>query len=604
MEIFPNKHLMDKDAIKDKPTRGEHESNDIHYWTYSPGENACMWKACQEGGIMCLDWEALGDLSKFQSKAEITEALQTTYAKPDSSCKNNTLALWQFAHEMKPGDVVYAKKGLSQVIGRGIVESDYIFNPNSSYPNIRRVRWTQVGEWTLPGHATKRLTDITPYPDYVKKLEDTILNVHRCWWLVANPKMWSMAELPVGETVEYGLYNENGKQRRIFQNLLDAREGDKVIGYESTPRRQIVAFVEVSRAGDGKTIEFRKTESLPTPIDCATLKEMPELAHMQFFTNTRGSFFALTDEEYECICEVISESNPCPKDKIETIAYTKADFLSEVYMDSHDYDRLVKLLTAKKNIILQGAPGVGKTFTAKKLAYAMMGEKDDSRIEMVQFHQNYTYEDFIMGYKPDEAGGFRLEPGLFYKFCRLAQNYPDKEYFFIIDEINRGNLSKIFGELLMLIENNYRGADHKLTLAYSHEAFYVPENLYIIGMMNTADRSLAMIDYALRRRFSFCDMTPGFESEGFEAYRASLDSELFDRFIDAIVRINEVIAKDDSLGAGFCIGHSYFCGQERFDKEWLTNVLEYDIAPMLREYWFDDVAKYESQVAQLRKILQ
>lgn len=180
--------------------------------------------------------------------------------------------------------------------------------------------------------------------------------------------------------------------------------------------------------------------------------------------------------------------------------YDKEKFLNDVYMTEAKYERLVAVLKKKKNIILQGAPGVGKTFAAKRLAYSIMGEKDDDRIEFVQFHQNYSYEDFMMGYKPVEDG-FELKYGIFYRFCQKAANHPDKDYFFIIDEINRGNMSKIFGELLMLIEADYR--DTKATLAYNGLSFSVPKRLHIIGMMNTADRSLAMIDYALRRRFSF-----------------------------------------------------------------------------------------------------
>lgn len=183
--------------------------------------------------------------------------------------------------------------------------------------------------------------------------------------------------------------------------------------------------------------------------------------------------------------------------------YHKDLFLDEVYMNSDRYDTLVSLLKKKKNLILQGAPGVGKTFAAKRLAYSMMGVKDDSRIEFVQFHQNYSYEDFVLGYKPMEDR-FVLQQGTFYRLCQKAANHPDEDYFFIIDEINRGNISKIFGELLMLIEKEYRG--EKISLAYSGTSFAVPENVYIIGMMNTSDRSLAMIDYALRRRFSFFEM--------------------------------------------------------------------------------------------------
>lgn len=230
-----------------------------------------------------------------------------------------------------------------------------------------------------------------------------------------------------------------------------------------------------------------------------------------------------------------------------------------------------------------------------------MGVKDKQRVEMIQFHQNYSYEDFILGYKPNANGGFELKHGVFYKFCKKALNTPDKDFFFIIDEINRGNLSKIFGELLMLIENNYRGKEIKL--AYTDEPFTVPENLYIIGMMNTADRSLAMIDYALRRRFSFFEMNPGFLTDGFKNYMDTLSNERFNKIISGILEINEFICKDDSLGNGFCIGHSYFCNQKEFNLEWLENVIEYDIAPMLKEYWFDDVQKYESQITLLRNIL-
>lgn len=290
------------------------------------------------------------------------------------------------------------------------------------------------------------------------------------------------------------------------------------------------------------------------------------------------------------------------KDVINVNPYSDSDFLSEVYIKSEELQKLKSLLTNKQNIILQGAPGVGKTFTAERLAYTLMGVKDKSRVEMVQFHQNYSYEDFIMGYKPNETGGFEIKQGVFYKFCKKAANSPEKDFFFIIDEINRGNLSKIFGELLMLIENSYRGKEIKL--AYTDELFTVPKNLYIIGMMNTADRSLAMIDYALRRRFSFFEMLPGFESEGFKNYVTKLSSEKLKQVIKQIQALNEVIRKDESLGQGFCIGHSYFCNQTEFSEEWLNNVIEYDIEPMLKEYWFDEVEKYNTQISILRNLLK
>ena len=412
---------------------------------------------------------------------------------------------------------------------------------------------------------------------------------HRYWWLNANPKIWSFSDLAVGEQQSYTLYNDNGNKRRIFQNFLDAKAGDMVIGYESNPVKQVVAIGRVSAEQDGQQIYFEKVEGLTSPIDYQTLKSFSELEKMEYFVNPQGSLFKLTKGEYEFIYDVIREENPVASVE-KGDKYTKEDFLDEVYMTENRYNMLVSVLKNKKNIILQGAPGVGKTFAAKRLAYSMMGEKDENRIEFIQFHQNYSYEDFMMGYKPVNDG-FELKYGIFYHFCQKAANHPDKGYFFIIDEINRGNMSKIFGELLMLIERDYRGT--KATLAYNGLSFTVPKNLYIIGMMNTADRSLAMIDYALRRRFSFFDIEPGFDSEGFMKYQEELNNETFSLLVSKMKELNKEISLDKSLGKGFCIGHSYFCGQTECSDEWLHAIVDYDILPMLSEYWFDDTGKLQ-----------
>ena len=282
-------------------------------------------------------------------------------------------------------------------------------------------------------------------------------------------------------------------------------------------------------------------------------------------------------------------------------SYTKADFLHDVFLSEQRYDVLVSLLRRKKNVILQGAPGVGKTYAAKRLAYSMMGQADSSRVEFVQFHQNYSYEDFILGYRPD-GSGFKLTEGVFYRFCQKASNDPDREYFFLIDEINRGNLSKIFGELMMLIESDHRG--EKITLAYNGMPFYVPENLHIIGMMNTADRSLALIDYALRRRFSFFEMEPAFTSDSFLHYQAALDNETFNALVEQIKALNREIAADASLGPGFRIGHSYFCLDDpaACTTDWMCSVVEFDILPTLAEYWFDAPDKLHRWEENLRGV--
>lgn len=282
--------------------------------------------------------------------------------------------------------------------------------------------------------------------------------------------------------------------------------------------------------------------------------------------------------------------------------YTETDFLNDVYMEEERYVALKRLLLAKKNVILQGAPGVGKTYVAKRLAFSIMGEKDNSRVKMVQFHQSYSYEDFIMGFRPTETG-FVLKKGVFYEFCcKAAEDDSDRPYFFIIDEINRGNLSKIFGELFMLLENDKRGVN--LQLLYADEQFSIPSNVHIIGMMNTADRSLAMLDYALRRRFAFFEMTPAFQTSGFRAYQTKINQPKFDKLIKVVERLNKEIAEDDTLGEGFCIGHSYFCTNMSINEEWIHSLIEYELIPLLKEYWFDEPRKVKNWSNILREVVE
>lgn len=268
--------------------------------------------------------------------------------------------------------------------------------------------------------------------------------------------------------------------------------------------------------------------------------------------------------------------------------YTKEDFLKEVFMDEYKYNTLIELLNNKYNIILQGVPGVGKTFIAKRLAYSIIGEKNTNRVTIVQFHQSYSYEDFIQGYKPNK-NGLELEFGSFYKFCKLEAEDDEHLYFFIIDEINRGNLSKIFGEIIMLIENNKRGEN--LKLLYKNELFNVPKNIRIIGTMNTTDRGFDIIDYALRRRFGFFDLEPAFESESFKKYIKYKNNSRFNNLISEIKLLNIDISNDESLGERFIIGHSYFYTDKDITYELLNTIVEYEIIPLIKEYWFNNPSK-------------
>ncbi len=466
----------DKEEVTQAAALGDDGVQTVRYWLYAPGEGACKWDEFYKRGIMGLAWGEVGDLSSYATKQGLKAQMLQTYPE-NGTQKNDIHALWQFANEMKPGDVVFVKKGKAEIVGRGVVTGNYVYDAEGSdYPNIREVRWTHTGQWPVDERLPmKTLTDVT--------------------------------------------------YKQVFVTLMES------------------SFFDSEEA--------------------AAIEEMP---------------VSLTE-------------------------YSVEIFLEEVYMDRERYDAIVGLLKTKKNIIMQGAPGVGKTYAAKRLAYSMMGVKDVSRVKLIQFHQSYSYEDFIEGYRPSGAG-FELVKGAFYSFCKKAADDEENAYFFIIDEINRGNLSKIFGELFMLIESDKRG--NELQLLYSRELFSVPTNVHIIGMMNTADRSLAMLDYALRRRFAFVELSPAFDSDGFRKYCAGLDNPRFEALVREVESLNRAIAEDESLGDGFCIGHSYFCNMEADSctDAALASIVDYELIPMLKEYWFDEPAKVREWSDRLRRSLR
>ncbi|MDC0887357.1 DUF3578 domain-containing protein, partial [Altererythrobacter sp.] len=294
-----------------------------------------------------------------------------------------------------------------------------------------------------------------------------------------------------------------------------------------------------------------------------------------------------------------------PKEEEPAVPYGVDHALEELFLDRSEVEDLLSIWEEKKNLILQGAPGVGKSFISRRLAYCLLGEKAPERVRSVQFHQSYSYEDFVRGFRPDGGGGFSLQDGIFLEFCRRAADDPERKYVLLIDEINRGNLSKILGELMLLIEPDKRESpssnkkEWTVRLAYSHpneEEFWVPDNLFILGMMNTADRSLSLVDYALRRRFAFADLTPKFGSQGFHDLLTTggVPAERVDRIVKRMSELNAEIEADKvNLGSGFCVGHSFFVPQTAVegDQTWYERIVRTEIHPLLKEYWFDEPVK-------------
>ena len=287
--------------------------------------------------------------------------------------------------------------------------------------------------------------------------------------------------------------------------------------------------------------------------------------------------------------------------------YTLDMALEGLFLPQTQFTAILDAMGRRKNLILQGPPGVGKTYIAKRIAWSLIHAIRPDQVQMVQFHQSYSYEDFVQGWRPTESGGFTLRNGVFYEFCKRAAAASDKRFVFIIDEINRGNLSRIFGELLMLIESDKRGDEHAIPLTYSSdgERFSVPENVYILGMMNTADRSLAMVDYALRRRFAFVALQPAFGTQVFRDFlvKDGADDALVSLIDERLSALNRKITDDSkNLGPGFEIGHSYFVpseDDESLDENWFRNVIRTQVEPLLREYWFDQPEVVDRLVSEL-----
>lgn len=596
-------------------------------WLFAPGAGAHLWNEFQQQGIMAINFhKELGDLRQYPDKMAIGEKLQLLENTTTEKIMDR-MACWEFVSAIKPGDIIIAKQGRKSYLGWGFVRSEYRFEPNRpTYQHVRDVEWMNIGKWAADFPlATKTLTDISKYPKYVQRLkvlldidvEDYEENLpttegKQFWWLNANPKIWSIEQTKIGQTQTYTSHNDKGNKRQKYKYFTQVKPGDIVVGYETTPVKKVKALFEITEALhtheiEGEIITFRKTLDLPQPIDYDILKNLPDLEYCEPLLNNQGSLFRLTEEEYDVIRDIIDTSQTEAEVQEKSAQpYSKADALRDLFLLEEMFDKICGVLRQKKNIILQGAPGVGKTFVAKRIAKAMLGKDDERKICMVQFHQSYSYEDFVMGIRPNSAGGFSRRKGVFYEFCERAQNDPGSDYFFIIDEINRGNLSKIFGELMLLIEADKRGESIHLTYSEPGETFYLPKNLHFIGTMNTADRSLAMVDYALRRRFAFLTLEPEF-GEQFAAFlkRRDIPEKLIASIQKNLAKVNEQISKDENLGKGFRIGHSYFCNSSAngtSPEQWYHNIIEYEIAPQFREYWFDDTDKADDAIQILLKI--
>jgi 5-methylcytosine-specific restriction protein B len=346
-----------------------------------------------------------------------------------------------------------------------------------------------------------------------------------------------------------------------------------------------------------RTMEWRHVGDWSTGDEHLVTKTLTDISgYSAFLLRLEGytgvSFAALTGGLVDPEKVEISEA--------DAAGYTLDDAVNDLFVEREELEEMLLLLRRRKNIVLQGPPGTGKTYVASRIARVLVGGDAPDQIARVQFHQSMSYEDFVQGYRPTPEGGFARKDGPFLRFCHKARQDPESPYVLLIDEINRGNLSRVLGELMLLIEHDKRGAEWAVTLTYGRDdeqPFHVPDNLYIIGTMNTADRSLALVDYALRRRFAFLDVPSAVRADRFVTWLVGrgLRADLASWLAGAMGELNQRIRKDANLGSGFCVGHSYFCGPPAApDAAWLAQVVQTEVLPLLREYWVDDRAQLQA----------
>lgn len=439
---------------------------------------------------------------------------------------------------------------------------------------------------------------------------------------------------------------ENGWTDRFLEQVRSMRPGERIAIKSAYTRRKNLPFATsgkavavmgikavgtiVANSGDGRSVRVNWEQVYETPREWYFYTNLETVwgirrGHKPYNDFLIDFTFGGKQQNYDWFlhqphwAKLITQDVPtagvvsddteekAEEDALLTInaaePYGVGEMMQEgVFLTAEDLNALLDLIRARKNVILQGPPGVGKSFVAKKLALGVIGSRDESRVRRVQFHQAMSYEDFVRGLRPRIGkGGFDLVDGPFLEFCEEARVSPDEEpYVFIIEEINRGNPAGIFGELLTLIEADKRDIENAIRLTHQRDGelpFYVPPNVHIIGTMNLADRSLANLDYALRRRFAFASLPPHFGDSYVKwCEKQGVSKSIANEIARRVHEVNQMIQDDATLGVEYLIGHSYFCPRRaEMDGQsvghWYKTVVANEVVPLLGEYWFDNAKR-------------
>ena len=536
------------------------------YWLYAPGENASKWDEFYELGIMGLGWDELGDLNNYANKEEIAKRLRELESTT-SSKKNDATANDDFKNGISIGDVIIAKKGRKEYLGYGIVSSDYYYDASrDSFQKMRKVNWMKKGVWTETAHPTviKTLTDITSYTDYVNRLKKLIGIDHDA--LKNKPMIEPINQIlygPPGTGKTYKLKSEYFPKYTTKENALTQEQ------YFDSLVRDLTWWQVITLA----LIE----EGTSRVNDLFNNRWVAKKGSFSESKNVRATLWGTLQ------MHTIQSS--------QTVSYTQRQ--APLIFDKLE-DKTWQLIESEAR---ENCPDLYELLD-KVNNFNPNPDKEIKRYVFTTFHQSFGYEDFIEGIKPiisnDETVtdlAYTIEDGIFKQICSRAETDPENRYAIFIDEINRGNVSAIFGELITLIEKDKRiGMENalKVKLPYSKKEFGVPANLDVYGTMNTADRSVEALDTALRRRFSFTEMPPLYEIDDDKAtlnysFAGSTGAEIL-RTINS--RIEKLLDRDH------LIGHSYFLMPKDGDPaKKLIDSFYRNIIPLLQEYFYGDYAK-------------
>lgn len=559
--------------------------NNIKYWLYSAGEKSYKWDEFYKDGIMAIGWDYLGDLTKYSSQAEIADKITKEENKTQYPM-NDSKANWEFAKGMQVGDIVYVKKGLQDaLIGRGIVKSDYIYDANrNEYKSIRKVEWTHNGIYDgdfkvldIKQWNQKTLTEISQskYKDFCLKIEDVFMK--------KQPEE-NLNSLQVNIPLNQILYGPpgTGKTYSVRQYITD------IVGQNPG----------------------LKTDNEEQKINNA-VKDLTwySAIALSMYRNGKNNKYKVPNLQHQKIIKAFAATKESKKIKA-TLWFQMQSHTSESSENVNNSTKHPPYLFDKTENSEWYLTETGIKFVEENLSEQLefLNAKNSSRkiedfYKFITFHQSYSYEEFVEGIKPginnDEDNAtisYEYNRGIFKEICQQANSDPENNYLLIIDEINRGNISKIFGELITLIESDKRvipngerifentktqNEELVVTLPYTKSKFGVPSNLYILGTMNTSDRSIASIDIALRRRFKFVEMMPNSDLV------ADFECNFKEIFEKLNTKIKILLDRDHQIGHSYFIKTKYAEADINILKEiWFSEIL-----PLLNEYFYCDWEK-------------